>query len=77
MECTNKHCLWNFADQCCHESEDGYKKAVPNELNCPSSIRKDFEEQLNNIFNECASLLKYRTMKELIQIKKFIESQRD
>jgi hypothetical protein len=77
MDCTNKHCLWNAFDQCCHESEEGYEIATPNELDCPSSLRKDFEEQLDNIFKECASLLRYRNMKELIQIKKFIESQRN
>jgi hypothetical protein len=76
MECNNKQCLWNAFDSCCHESEEGYEQATPNKLDCPSSLRKDFEEQLNNIFDECSSLLRYRNMKELIEIKRFIESQR-
>jgi hypothetical protein len=76
LDCTNKNCLWNAFDQCCHESEEGFKNATPNRLDCPSSLRKDFEQQLNSVFQECSSLLRYRNMSELIQIKKFIESQR-
>jgi hypothetical protein len=76
MECNNKHCLWNYYDQCCHESEEGFEKATPNELDCPSSLRKDFEEQLNILAIECRELIFKRNMKELIQVKKYIESQR-
>ncbi|MGG0667827.1 hypothetical protein ABE073_04775 [Lederbergia citrisecunda] len=76
MKCNNKHCLWNAFDQCCPESEEQLDNAVPNTLDCPSSLRVDFEEQLNLLFNECSSLLRYRNMKELIEIKKFIENQR-
>lgn len=77
MNCDNSYCLWNAFGQCCHESEEGFENAVPNKLDCPSSIREDFEEQLNNVFHECFSLLRCRNMEELIQVKKFIVSQRD
>ncbi len=77
MECTNKYCLFNYFEQCCHESEEGYKKAIPNELDCPSSLRMDFEQQLYNLADECERLLRYRNMKELIEIRKFIKSQRN
>jgi hypothetical protein len=76
MECNNKHCLWNAFDQCCHEIEESFEQATPNELDCPSSLRKDFDEQLNLLAIECQELILKRNMKELIQVKKFIESQR-
>jgi hypothetical protein len=76
MECNNKHCLWNAFDQCCPEDAESFSNAMPNQLDCPSSLRKDFEEQLNILAIECRELMFERNMKELIQVKKFIESQR-
>jgi len=76
MECANKHCYWNFYDQCCHEDEHAYDKATPNELDCPVSLRKDFESQFFLLKDEVDELVKRRNFKELIQIKKFIEMQR-
>lgn len=76
MKCNNKHCLWNFNDSCCPESEEQFNFAVPNSLDCPSSIRVDLEKQLVLLYEECSSLLRYRNMKELIEIKNFIEEQR-
>jgi hypothetical protein len=63
-------------DQCCHESDGGFKYATPNQIDCPSSLRADFQKQLSIIVDECTGLLYFRNMRELIQIKKFIESQR-
>jgi hypothetical protein len=77
MECNNKYCAWNAFDQCCPEDEDQFNNAVPNALDCPSSLRVDFQEQLTTLANECRHLLNSRSMKELIQIKKYIELQRD
>jgi hypothetical protein len=77
VECNNTYCLWQAFDQCCHESEEGHKNATPNQLDCPSSLRKDFEEQLHILANECAELLNKRNMRELIQIKNFILAQRE
>lgn len=76
MECNNKHCMWNAFDQCCPEDEETYIHAVPNQFDCPVSLRKDFQEQLFNLAYECGDLLNHRNMKELIEIKKFIDSQR-
>lgn len=76
MECNNNHCMWNGFGQCCPEDELSINKAKPNTLDCPSSLRVDFQEELTILANECADLLNYRNMRELIQIKKFIELQR-
>jgi hypothetical protein len=76
MNCNNKYCLWNAFDQCCPEDEETFTHARPSTLDCPSSLRVDFQGQLFNLADECAGLLKQRNMKELIQIKHFIESQR-
>lgn len=76
MECNNIYCMWQSFDQCCHESEEGFINATPNQLDCPSSLRKDFEKQLYNLVDEITELLNKRNMKELNQIKKFILNQR-
>jgi hypothetical protein len=77
MECNNKQCTWNAFNQCCPEDEESYNNATPNSLNCPSSLRADFQQQLFTLAGECAELLNHRNMKELIKVKKFIESQRN
>lgn len=76
MECNNKYCLWNFKGSCCPESEEQYNNAVPNSLDCPSSLRSDFDKQLYLLVDECSELLNKRNMRKLIEIKKHIESQR-
>lgn len=76
MNCNNTHCYWNYECQCCTESEEAYNNATPDQLDCPSSLRKDFEEQLYMLADECNQLLNRRNMKELREIKKFIESQK-
>jgi hypothetical protein len=76
MDCNNKYCTWNAFGQCCPEDENSFDNAIPNQLDCPSSLRADFQEQLFNLVFECERLLRQRNMKELIQIKRYIESQR-
>jgi len=77
MNCNNKHCYWNFNNQCIHECEEGYENATPNQLDCPSSLRKDFESILFDTHDECLKLLKQRNFKELLEIKKFILGQKN
>lgn len=77
MECNNTHCMWNAFGHCCPEDAAALVNARPNKLDCPSSLRKDFEEQLSMIASECRELIFQRNMKELIEIKKFIQSQRN
>lgn len=48
MECSNQHCVFCCFDQCCHESEEGFEKATPNELDCPSSVRVDLQYGLEH-----------------------------
>jgi hypothetical protein len=45
VNCNNKYCVWCSFDQCCHEEEKAYKKATPNQLDCPVSTRVDWEYQ--------------------------------
>lgn len=77
MKCSNNHCYWNYDGQCCPESEEQFNNATPNELDCPSSLRRDHEESLYQLVDEITVLLNKRNMKELIQIKNFIELQRE
>ena len=76
MECNNNHCYWNAFGQCCHESEEGHEKATPDQLDCPSSLRKDFEECLNLLVAECKKMIDQRCHRELIDVKKFMIQQR-
>ena len=76
MKCNNKYCLWSAFDQCCPESKDLFDKATPNKLDCPSSLRSDFDNQLYLLVDECGELLNRRNFKQLIEIKKFIENQK-
>lgn len=46
MECNNEYCTWCSFGQCCHESEEGYTNATPNQLDCPSALRNDFEQEI-------------------------------
>lgn len=76
MKCNNKYCLWNAYDQCCPEDEKSYDYATPNRLDCPSSLRNDFQQQLEMLSVECKDLVQHRNMGELIEIKRFVEDQR-
>lgn len=77
MECNNTFCLWNNRGQCTPDSEERYNHATPNQLDCPSSLRVDLEQQLHNAVNENADMLLQRNMREQIEIRKFIKSQRN
>ncbi|AMW62874.1 hypothetical protein DIGNKC_147 [Bacillus phage DIGNKC] len=46
MKCNNKYCCFQAFDSCCHESEEGFDNATPNQLDCPSSVREDLENEL-------------------------------
>ncbi|MCF8017816.1 MAG: hypothetical protein K9L62_00325 [Vallitaleaceae bacterium] len=75
MDCNNKYCYWQAFDQCCHESEEGHKNATPDQLDCPSSLRKDFEEGLHIVAHECKNLINKRCLRELLDVKKFMLQQ--
>jgi len=77
MDCNNKYCYWNFNNQCIHECEEGYKSATQNQLDCPSSLRKDFENMLFELHDECEKLMRKRNFKELMDIRKFILNQKN
>lgn len=75
MDCNNKYCYWQILNQCCPESEELFDNAIPDTLDCPSSLRYDFKESLYKLIEECNILLLHRNMKQLMEIKKFIENQ--
>lgn len=76
MDCNNKYCYWHYKNQCCHEDEESYDNATPNELDCPSSLRSDFEIMMRVLINECYELLGKRRFRELVDIHNFIINQR-
>lgn len=77
MNCNNKFCYWNYDCMCCHESEDGYENATPNELDCPSSLRGDFESEFWAIFDMCHLIMKKLNTLDLLHFYAFIKSQRN
>lgn len=76
MECNIKQCLWNAFDQCCPESEEQFDNAIPDTVDCPSYIDELIERQLFKLYEDCKEMLSKRSREELLDIKKFIESQR-
>lgn len=76
MKCNNSYCLWNYGGVCTPESQEVVKGAIPNTLDCPTSFRNDLEEAMWDIHDECVSMMKKRTLKELMTIKEFIKGQR-
>lgn len=77
MECNNDFCHWNYNKMCCPESEEQLRKAIPHTLDCPSSLRKDFEQQLWSLHDECISMIKRRNFKELQEVYKLLNSQKE
>lgn len=74
-KCNNEYCYWNGFGECCPESEDLLDNATPNQLDCPSSLRKDLEEQLYKLLDECHALIEMRGFVQLNEIRNFILSQ--
>lgn len=77
MECYNKYCHWNYKGMCCPESEEQIAKATPHMLDCPSSLRKDFEDELWKLHDACVGMLGRRNFKELQEVYKLLSSQRE
>lgn len=76
MKCNNTHCLWNAFDTCCHESEEAYDKATPNQLDCPVSLRKDHQQSMFMIIEEVNEMMMKRNFRELAAIHSFVAGQR-
>jgi len=74
-ECQKK-CYWNFDGLCCTDGEEALNEANPTENEkCPSWLRKDFEQHLNNTYHEVCELANNRNLKQLEEIKDFILKQ--
>lgn len=76
MDCNVKQCLWNVFDQCCPESEEQFDNVIPDTVECPSYTDALIEQQLFELYEDCKSMMRKRNRDELLNIKKFIESQR-
>lgn len=76
MECNNQHCVFCMFDQCCHESEEGFDKATPNELDCPSSVRLDLQYGLEYTQDCIMDLAEGMSMFEKQTLLTLIENQR-
>lgn len=76
MSCSNQYCYWNYDGSCCTESEESFEKATPNELDCPSSLRKDLEESMWFLRDQIDKLTYRRNFRELYEIYMFINNQR-
>lgn len=67
--CDNKFCYWNFDGSCVHESEEGHENAMPNSLDCPSSLRGDFDEARILLWEEIKERINYLSFVEMIKIR--------
>lgn len=60
MDCNNKYCYWRMFEQCCHEDEEVHGNPslqLPNQLDCPSTLRSDFEVSLLLLYNDLHPLV--------------------
>ncbi|AHJ87502.1 hypothetical protein Bp8pC_071 [Bacillus phage Bp8p-C] len=76
MECNNSYCMWNYNGQCCPESKEAIDNATPNELDCPSSLRKDLQSNMYKAVDEINDMLVRRNHKEIAAVHKFVSDQR-
>ena len=72
MNCNNKHCYWNYDNMCVHESYKEFLKATPNELNCPASLRGDFETARILIQEELKEHVVNLGFTDMIKVRKMI-----
>lgn len=75
--CNNIYCYWHYRGQCCPEIEQGLDNATPNQLDCPESLRSDFEEQMFKLLDEIKEKLNMRTFEQLNAIRKFMLTQEE
>jgi hypothetical protein len=57
---------------CVHEDEKEYNKATPNKLDCPSSLRSDFEEQFAMLEEEILDRVHDLMFSEMVKVREFI-----
>lgn len=53
MKCNNTYCNWCVFDTCCHEDDKVHKNSElqkPNQLDCPSALRSDFETMVKDLY---------------------------
>jgi hypothetical protein len=77
MESCKRKCYWNYGGTCCPEDKESYNNAKPNNNNCPTYLRPDFDEHLLKVFNNIEKLVRSRNITELEEIEKFIINQRE
>lgn len=77
MNCNNTHCLWNAFDQCCHESQEGFDMATPNALDCPSSLRTDFQYGVSYTFHYVCDKFEELSTVEQRRVLNFVLDQRN
>jgi hypothetical protein len=61
-------------DSCCHESEEGHENGTPNQLDCPSSLRSDFEEQMNIRYMSLKNQIRGLRFNEMMKVIKFMNN---
>lgn len=73
MNCNNKYCYWYFDGMCCPESEEDYNNAIPNTLDCPSTLRGDFEEAFKLLQKELKKMVHDDLcFMEMVKVREFI-----
>lgn len=74
MNCNNKYCIFSLHGQCCVESEADHNNATPNQLDCPSTLRKDIRHETMVGYKRAERKLRRLSLDNLIKVDKFIDS---
>lgn len=72
MMCNNNFCHWYYDGMCCPESEEDFNNAIPNTLDCPSTLRGDFEDAFNLLQDELTDRVNNLSFSDMVKVREFI-----
>jgi hypothetical protein len=72
MNCNNKFCHWHFDGMCCPESEEDFNNAIPNTLDCQSTLRGDFEEAFDQLADDLTDRVNNLSFSDMVKVRIYL-----
>jgi hypothetical protein len=73
-EYCKRECYWNCDGQCCPEDEESFNNAKPNNEECTTFLRKDFDDYFWDTYDYILGSIQKMNLEQLEKVKEFIES---
>jgi hypothetical protein len=70
-----RECYWNCNGQCCPEDEESFNNAKPNNEECTTFLRKDFDDYFWDTYDYILGSIQKMNLGQLEKVKEFITSQ--